>query len=143
MITEVQPACEGNDSTFTINKLISNIELAFELMQRDVDSLIKIHREKNAFNIISEIKSMYQPYIKKKAPFALHRSKTKLGTLESSPSESIDKFTVDSCVDSEKAESVIYSKSLGETKPPNDVDVTTHNPCLNSVPSLAHDATPC
>ena len=58
LITKVQPACEVNDSTL-INKLISNIKLVTDLKQRSVDTLIKIHRENNDFNIISGIKSMY------------------------------------------------------------------------------------
>ena len=53
----MQRVCEGNDSTL-INKLISNVELASDLMQRSVDTLFKIHRENNAFITISEIKSM-------------------------------------------------------------------------------------
>ena len=82
---------------------------------------------------------MYQPFITKQAPFAIHRLETELCTLEISPSES-DKLTVNSCADSEKAKSIKYSKALGETKPPVDVDVTTANPSLNSVLSPAHDA---
>ena len=44
-------------------------------MQQSVDSLIKIHRKISAFNIISEIKTMHQPNITKKTPFALQRLK--------------------------------------------------------------------
>ena len=74
MIIEVQPACEGNDSTL-VKRLISNIELVSDLMQRTVDTLFKTHRENNAFNTNSELKSMYQPFITKQAHFALHRLK--------------------------------------------------------------------
>ena len=134
----MQPACASNDSIL-INKLISNLELVSGLMQQSVDTLIKIHRENNAFNILSEIKSMYQLYITKKAPFALQRLKTKLGTLESFPTKAADNFTVDSCADSDKVESIIYSKTWGETKLPVDADVTTDNPSLISILSPAHD----
>ena len=110
MIIEVQPACKGNDPTL-INNFISNIELVSDLMQRSFDTLIKTHCKNIAFNTIFEIKSMYQPFITKHAPFALQCLMIELGTLESSPSESDDKLTVDSCADSEKAESIKYSKA--------------------------------
>ena len=58
---------------------------------------------------------MYQPYIMKKAPFALQRLKTKLRTLESFPTKAAGNFFVDSCADSEKADSLTYSKAWGET----------------------------
>ena len=134
----MQPACEGSDP-ISINKLIKNIELVSGLMQKNVDSLIQIHRENKAFNIISEIKSMYQPFITKKAPFALQRLKTKLGTLESSPTKAADNLTVGSCADSEKADSIIYSKAWGETKTPVEANVATEDSSLNSVPSPPHD----
>ena len=73
-ITEVQPACEGIDSIIII-KLINNIELVSDLMRQIVESLIGYHRKNNAFNIISEIKSMYQPFITRKAPFFTATSK--------------------------------------------------------------------
>ena len=136
-ITEVQPTCEGSDS-IVINKLINNTELVFGLMQQGVDSLIKIHRENNAFDIISEIKSTYQPFIKN-APFALQRLKTKLSTLENSPTKVADNSSVCSGPDSEKADSILYSKAWGETKTPVEANVTTDNPSLNSVPSPSHD----
>ena len=56
-ITEVQPACEGNDSTL-INKLLSNIELVSDLVQESVDTLVKTHRENNVFYTLSLIMSM-------------------------------------------------------------------------------------
>ena len=133
-ITEVQPACESSDSIST-NKLFSNIELVSGLMQQSVETLIQIHRENNAFNIISEIKSMYQPIITRKAPFALQRLKTKLSTLESSLTKAADNFTVESSPDSEKLDSIIYSKLWGETKTPVEANVATDDPSLNSVPS--------
>ena len=92
-ITEAQPACESSDSIL-INKLINNIERVSGLMKQSVESLIKIHRENIAFNIISEIKSMYQPFITKNAPFALQRLKAKLSTLESSPTKVADRFNI-------------------------------------------------
>ena len=116
-ITEVPPACEGSDCIL-INKLINNIELVLSLLQQSVESLIQIHRKNNVFNIISEIKSMYRPFMKKKAPFALQRLKTKLSTLESSPTKVADNLTVGSGADSDKADSIIYSKAWGETKTP-------------------------
>ena len=109
-------------------------------MQRSVDAPIKIHRKNNAFNTISEIKSMYQPFITMKAPLAHHRLKTKLDTLESSPSETLDNFAVDSCANSEKTDSVIYSKAWGETKPPIDADVSTDSQSLNNVLTTTQDS---
>ena len=67
-ITEVQPAC-GSSDPISIIKLINNIELVSSLMKQSVESLIQIHRENIAFNIIFEIKSMYQPFIIKKCSF--------------------------------------------------------------------------
>ena len=137
-ITEVQSACGGNDSTL-INKLISNIEIVSGLKQQTVDTLIKIHCKNDAFNIISEIKSMYQPSISKKSHFALHRFKTKLATLGSLPSKAAGNLTLYSRSDSEKADSIVYSKAWGEYKPPVDADVATDDPSSNSVLSPTHD----
>ena len=137
-INEVQPACEGSDPIST-NKLINNIELVSGLMQQSVDSLIKIHRENNEFNIISEIKTMYQPFITRKAPFAFQRLKTKISTLENSPTKAADNPTVGSGADPEKADSIIYSKAWSETKTPVEANVATDGPSLNSVPSPTHD----
>ena len=109
-ITEVQPTCESSNSTL-INKLVNNTERVSGLMKQSVQSLIKIHCENNAFNIISEIKFMYQPFIIKNAPFALQRLKTKLSTLEGSLTKDDDTSTAGSGADSEKADSIIYSKA--------------------------------
>ena len=76
-------------------------------MQQSVGSLIETHRENKAFNTVSEIKSMYQPNIMKETPLAFRCLKIKLRTLESSSSKFADNFTVDSCAESEKAESII------------------------------------
>ena len=84
LIIEVQPACERRDP-ISISKLIKNIERVSGLMQQEVDSLKRIHRENNAFNSISETKSMYQPFIIKKAPFPLQLLKTELSIVESPP----------------------------------------------------------
>ena len=108
-------------------------------MQQSVDKLIKVHHENNSFDTICEIKCMYQPYIIKKVHFALQHLKTKLGTLESFPSKAADNFTDDSCAGTEKAESIIYQKAWGKTKPPVDADVATDDPSLNSILSPAHD----
>ena len=108
-------------------------------MQQSVESLNEIHRENNAFNIISELKSVYQPFITSKTPLALQRLKTKLNTLENYPTKVADNFTVGSGVDSEKADSILYSKVWGETETPVEAKVTTDDPSLNRILSPTHD----
>jgi len=137
-IIEVQPACESRDP-ISIRKLLNNIERVSGLMQQGVDSLIKIHRENNAFKSISETKSMYQPFLIKNAPYALQLLKTELGILEGSFTKVNDISTDGSGADIEKADSIIYSKAWGETKTTVNVDVATDEPSLNSVSTPLHE----
>ena len=92
-----------------INKLINNVVLVSGLMKQTVESLNEFLRKNSAFNIISDVKSMYQPCLTKIVTFALQRLKAKLSTLGSSPTKVADNFTVGSGADSEKADSIIYN----------------------------------